>query len=245
MERKQEFAIIEQALEQASISKINDACRLILNERIESIVCSDREILRLTKSIISGFTPCIEIDIIKSEKTTTGQIPSKKILIYGILGALGVLMTFFINIGTHLLGCAAIGAAAYMSALLREQSKERKETTYKFKIKQKVEDIINELDEVFGSFKKLLVLNQLENQYSPILRWLQELWAESNEELQRDINRLLNQIKYEFVDYSNDLSAYFDANKAPDIEEATTTRPALRNKATGDIAVRGYVIIPL
>ena len=100
-------------------------------------------------------TFCIEIDIIKSEKTTTGQIPSKKILIYGILGALGVLMTFFINIGTQLLGCAAIGAAAYMSALLREQSKERKETTYKFKIKQKVEDIINELDEVFGSFKKL------------------------------------------------------------------------------------------
>ena len=42
MERKKEFAVLAEALSKTSVTRINEACRLILKERIDSVVCSDK-----------------------------------------------------------------------------------------------------------------------------------------------------------------------------------------------------------
>ena len=255
MERKKEFAVLADALSKSSITKINEACRLILKERIELIVCSDKEVLRLIKKFISSYSPLIERKEIKSEKSHKKPVSKNNIIGCSVLGVAGLLTATVVDdLGktlspsiavARLIGCVAVGAAAVWGTYLWEQSKGKKEIVYKSEIKQTVEDIINELDVVFETLKKLLMHNQLESQYSPIFNWLQDLWAESDNNLQKDIYKLLNRINYELVNYSTELSEYFDANKTTGIKEPTTTRPALRNKITGDIVERGYVIIPM
>lgn len=261
MERKKEFAVLADALSKTSITKINEVCRLILKERIESIVCSDKEVLRLIENFISGYSPCVEMNVTKREKSHKEPVSRNKKIICGVIGVAGLLTATLYNNNsivenlqkqsscdfslTRLLGCVAFGTAAVMGTFLWQESKEKKDISYNCEIKQTVEDIINELDIVFETIKRLLTHNQLESQYSPIFKWIQNLWAESDKDLQNDIHKLLNRINYELVNYSTELSEYFDANKATDIEEPKTTRPALRNKITGDIVERGYVIIPM
>lgn len=261
MERKKEFAVLAEALSKTSVTRINEACRLILKERIDSVVCSDKEVLRLIEKIISGYSPFVEMDVIKKEKSHKEPVTKNTKIICGVVGAAGIATATLYNNSSivenlqkqtscdfslvRLIGCVALGVAAVWGTLLWQQSKEKKEVSYNFKIKQTVEDIINELDVVFETLKRLLTHNQLESQYSPILKWFQNLWAESDNDLQNDIHKLLNRINYELVNYSTELSEYFDANKATDIEEPKTTRPALRNKITEDIVERGHVIIPM
>lgn len=261
MERKREFAVLADALSKTSITKINEVCRLILKERIETVVCSDKEVLRLIEKIISCYSPFVEINVTKREKYHKEAVSKNKKIICGAVGVAGLFTATLYNNSSivenlqkqsscdfsllRLFGCVAFGAAVVMGTLLWQQSKEKKEIIYNCEIKQAVEDVINELDVVFETLKRLLTHNQLESQYSPIFKWFQNLWAESDDDLQNDIHKLLNRINYEFVNYSTELSEYFDANKAIDIEEPKTTRPALRNKITGDIVERGYVIIPM
>ena len=255
MERKKEFAVLAEALSKTSVTRINEACRLILKERIDSVVCSDKEVLRLLEKIISGYSPLLEVKVIKSEKSHKKPVSKNNIIGCGVLGVAGLLTATLVdNLGktlspgiavTRLFGCVAFGVAAAWGTFLWQQSQEKKEISCDCKIKQTVEDIINELDAVFDTLKRLLTHNQLESQYSLIFKWIQNIWAESDNDLQNDIHKLLNRINYELVNYSTELSEYFDANKATDIEEPKTTRPALRNKITGDIVERGYVIIPM
>ena len=255
MERKKEFAVLAEALSKTSVTRTNEACRLILKERIDSVVCSDKEVLRLIEKIISSYSPLLEMKVIKSEKSYKKPVSKNNIIGCGVLGVAGLLTATLVdNLGktlspgiavTRLLGCVAFGLAATWGTLLWQQSQEKKESSCDCEIKQTVEDIINELDVAFETLKRLLTHNQLESQYSPIFKWIQNLWAESDNDLQNDIHKLLNRINYELVNYSTELSEYFDANKATDIEEPKTTRPALRNKITGDIVERGHVIIPM
>lgn len=261
MERKKEFAVLADALSNTSITKINEACRLILKERIESVICSDKEVLRLTEKIISCYSPFVEMNVTKREKSHKEPVSINKKIICGVVGVTGLFTATLYNNSSiveniqkqsscdfswmRLFGCVAFGAATVIGTLLWQQSKEKKEIAYNCEIKQTEEDIINELDVVFETLKKLLIHNQLESQYSSIFKWIQNLWAESDNDLQNDIHKLLNRINYELVNYTTELSEYFDANKATGIEEPNTTRPALRNKITGDIVERGYVIIPM
>lgn len=255
MERKKEFTFLADALSTSSVTKINDACRQILKERIGSVVCSDKEVFGLIEKLISNYSPLVEMNVQKIEKLHKETISNNKKIICGVVGVAGLLAATLYNNGSsqsscdfswmRLFGCVALGVGVTMGALMWEQSKEKKETIYRCEIKQKVEDIISELDVVFESLKRLLTHNQLECQYSSVFKWIQVLWAESDHNMRHDIHQLLNRINYELVEYSQDVSEYFDANKATDIAEATTTRPALRNKITGDIIERGYVIIPM
>lgn len=261
MERKKEFAVLAEALSKTSITRINETCRLILKDRIDSVVCSDKEVLRLVEKIISSYSPFVEMDVIKKEKSHKELVAKNTKIICGVVGAAGLVTATLYNNSSiveniqkqsscdfslvRLFGCVAFGVAVAWGTLLWQQSKEKKEILYNCKIKQTVEDIINELDVVFEILKRLLAHNQLESQYSPIFKWIQNLWAESDKDLQNDIHKLLNRINYELINYSTDVSEYFDANKATDIEKPKTTRPALKNKITGDIVERGYVIIPM
>ena len=262
MERKKEFKVLADTLSKCSITEINEVCRLILKERVESIVCSDKKVLDLIKKIISVYSPLVEISMIKSEKSHKEPVSSRnKKIICGLVGVAGLLTaTLYSNSSIvediqkqsscefsllRLLGCVAFGTATVVGTLLWQQSKDKKEIVYNYRIKQTVEDIINDLDVVFETLEKLMTHNQLEIQYSPLLRWLQRLWAESDNDMRKGICRLLDDIDYELVEYSTDLSEYFDSNKVTGINEPKTTRPALRNKFTKSFVEKGYVIVPL
>ena len=84
----------------------------------------------------------------------------------------------------------------------------------------------------------------MERKYSSILKWVQDLWSEGSDDVKSDIKKLLAKIKYEFVEFTPDLSLYFDSNQATDVEQPTTTLPAIRNMSTGDIVLNGHVIFP-
>lgn len=256
MERKKEFEILAKTLPLASVAKINEVCCQILRERVETIACSDKEMKRIVGKIVSTYTPQIELDVQKIEKPKQTRVPQNAKMFCWVLGVAGIFASTLYCENTNpqewlafswvrFLGSVALGTATYMGALIWSQSKEKKETVYKCKIKQTVEDVINELDMVFDSLKSLLTHNQLERQYLPILIWLRDLWAESDSELRKDVCKLLNRLNYEFVNYSAEISDFFGANKATDVNEITTTRPAIRNKFTGDIVENGYVIIPM
>lgn len=180
MERKKEFEVLNDVLSKTSITKINEACRLILKERVESIVCLDKIVLKLIETFISGYSPLIEMKEIKSEISHKKPVSKNNIVGCGVLGAAGLLMTTFVDsldktllpgiVATRLFGCVAVGVAAVWGTYLWEQSKKKKEIVYNYEIKQTVEDVIKELDVVFDTFKKLLIHNQLECQYSSIFR---------------------------------------------------------------------------
>lgn len=70
------------------------------------------------------------------------------------------------------------------------------------------------------------------------------MWSEGADDVKRDIEKLLIKIKYEFVEFTPDLSLYFESNQATDVTQPTTTLPAIRNMSTGDIVLNGHVIFP-
>ncbi len=259
MERKQEFTVVDKAIKECSIRKIKEVCQMILSERIKTIRCHDKEIQQLAEKIISTYSPFIEIKLIEIEEYVKHKhTKNDNKIICGGLGFLGLILSFVnINWSSYvhdsifeinwmgLGGCIIFGISTIWATHIMTKSKPQKKTINKYIIKQTVDDVIIELDNIFDSLKRLLMHNQLESKYLSILKWLQVLWAESDKDMQKDISKLLNRINYEIVDYSAELSEYFDANKVNDIEKPVTTRPALKNKFTGDIVERGYVIIPM
>lgn len=263
MERVKEFAVVKEALDKGSIPKINEVCRQVLLERIQGIQSADKVVRGVVEEIISGYSPCVEASVVSQQKQIPMQVPKKKMVLCGVVGFLGlVAASFNLNFAGSviekvepqpylefdvlgLLGCLALIVAAVWGVNLWMQSHTKCETTYKCVIKQRVEEIIRELDTMFDGLKSLLKHNQLERQYSPLLKWIQVLWAESDKALQNDVSKILDRIDYELVDYSPDMAEYFDANKATGVDEPQTTRPALRNKLTREIVERGYVIVPM
>ncbi len=263
MERVKEFALVKEALDKGSIPKVNVACRQVLLERTKGILCTDKEVRGVVEELISGYSPCVEVSVVEQHKSIPMQVSKNHKVLCGVMGFVGLLAaSFSLNFPVSamekmasqpflefnvlgLSGCVALIIAAVWGANLWMQSQSKSDTTYKCVIKQRVEDIIRELDAVSDSLKNLLLHNQLERQYSPLLQWIQVLWAEGDKGLQKDVCKILDRIDYELVDYSPGVAEYFDANKATGIDEPQTTRPALRNKLTKEIVERGYVIVPM
>lgn len=263
MERIKEFSTLSEALlSKDPMINVAKASRCILMERLNSVECFDKEILQIVKKLALGYTPRIDIEITSTQfakKDSPIQnkeiLKNKKVLSCGVIGLLGLCLsacnsealdkiTILGLSGARLLGCMFVGGATFaVKSFLDHQNTFSIEAEYK--VTQKVEDIIIELDDTFDCLKRLLYHNQLENQYAPILQWIQNLWAESDNEIQKDISKLLTKINYEFIEYDSNLSEYFDSNKTADVDKPMTTRPALRNKNSGEIVERGYVIIPL
>ena len=265
MERIKEFSALSEALlSKDSMINVTKASRCILMERLNSVECFDKEILQIVKKLASLYTPRIDIEITSTQLIKKNfpfqnkeMLKNKKVLSCGVIGLLGLCLSAcnsealdkisFLGLNSaRLLGCILVGGATFaVKSFLDHQDKPCIKTEYK--IKQKVEDIIIELDDEFDCLKRLLYHNQLENQYSSILQWIQNLWVEveSDNEIRKDISKLLTKINYEFIEYDSNLSEYFDFNKTADVDKLTTTRPALRNVNTGEIVERGHVIIPM
>lgn len=266
MERKKEFFTLTEALSaKYPVAEVTKVSRCILMERVNSVECIDNEILQIVKKLVSLYTPRIDVEItntqlLKREPSFHNKdiLKSKKMLSYGAIALLGLCLSscnsedldkisFLGFSSARLLGSILLGGstAFAIKSAIKDLRQDEPSIETKFKIKQKVEDIIIDIDNEFDCLKQLLYHNQLENQYSSILQWLQNLWIESNDELRKEICKLLAKIKYEFIEYDPSISAYFDSNKTADIDKPTTTRPAVRNKNTGEIVERGYVIIPM
>ena len=123
-----------------------------MKERIDSVVCSDKEVLRLIEKIISGYSPFVEMDVIKKEKSHKEPVTKNTKIICGVVGAAGLATATLYNNNSivenlqkqtscdfslvRLIGCVALGVAAAWGTLLWQQSKEKKEISYNFKIKQ-------------------------------------------------------------------------------------------------------------
>lgn len=265
MERKKEFSVLSEALlSENTTANIIQVSRCILMERINTVECYDKEISQIVKKLASLYTPQIDVEIQDNQlvKKNTRYfnkeiLKNKEVIGYGVAGLLGICLSscnsqaidkiavLGIN-GARLLGCLLVGGATFaIKNFIDSQNRPIIEKEYKYKIKQTVEDIIRGIDDEFENLKGLLNYNQLEVKYSSILRWIQDLWVESDSEIQKNINKLLAKINYEFIEYDTAFSEYFDSNKANDIDSPMTTRPALRNKKSGDIVERGYVIIPM
>ena len=87
--------------------------------------------------------------------------------------------------------------------------------------------------------------SELETRYSRILTWLHSLLEriEGNEWIEKDIEELLKHYGYEFVDFSMDNMCWFE--KSPgNVEQCTTSIPALVNIKTNRCIIKGHVITP-
>lgn len=264
MEREKEFSTLSEALSAKDpVAEVTRVSHRILEERVNSVQCFDKAILEIVIKLVSLYTPRIDVEItntqlVKRELSIPKKdmLKSKKMLGYGAIALLGLCLSscnsealdkisFLGFSGARLLGSILLGGstAFAIKSALKDLRQDEPSIATEYRIKQKVDDIIRDIDNEFGCLKGLLDHNQLEKQYSSILQWLQNLWIENNE-LRGEISRLLAKIGYEFVEYAPNLSPYFDSNRTADIDRLTTTRPAVRNKNTGEIVERGYVILP-
>jgi len=245
MERKQELLMISTALKSSNaLKKVQEASRQILVERIEAANIYDNEVRSVLIKVVSSIGLNIDMEVLKSQKVIKTPISHSKVIGCGVLGLIGLYATSCDSSLVRLLGgtmsiFAGLGAGYYL-----QNAKDIVHTSCEIKIVQSAADILSDIDDVFANFTGLFDCNQLERKYSSILKWIQGLWSEGADDVKRDIEKLLIKIKYEFVEFTPDLSLYFESNQATDVTQPTTTLPAIRNMSTGDIVLNGHVIFP-
>lgn len=245
MERKQELLMISDALKSSNaIKKVQEVCRQILAERIEAANIYDSEVRSVLIKVVSNMGISVDTEVLKSQKVVKSPVSHSMVIGCGVLGLIGLYATSYDSGLVRLLGGTMSIVAGFGAGYYLQNAKDVVQTSCEIKIVQNAADILSELDDVYANFTGLFDCNQLERKYSSILKWVQDLWSEGSDDVKSDIKKLLAKIKYEFVEFTPDLSLYFDSNQATDVEQPTTTLPAIRNMSTGDIVLNGHVIFP-
>lgn len=245
MERKQELLMISDALASGNaIKKVQEVCRQILVERIETVDICDSEVRNVLTKIVLNIGFSTDVEVLKSQKVIKTPVSRSKVIGCGVLGLIGLCATSCDSSFVRLLGGTMSIVAGFGAGYYLQSAKDVVQTSCEIKVVQSAADILSNVDDVYTNFVGLFDCNQLERKYSSILKWIQSLWSESSEDMKNDIKKLLTRIKYEFVEFSPDLSPYFDSNQATNVKQPTTSLPAIRNMSTGDIVLNGHVIFP-
>lgn len=244
MKRDEEKRLIIQALGTKDVEKETMAAvRQILKERVEEDSYADNVLHDMVAELANFVTPRLVIKrtvMFKHEPLSVSKLACS-----GIAGALGLWLIQNDSSMLRWCGGLAVAIGGFFLGKAITMSKVSRFDSINVKIDQEAQSIINEIDLIYESMHNIVRRNQLENQYASVLRWIQDLWVEGDEEIQNGVRKLLVKIKYELVDFAPEYSDFFDADKSPSITSPATTKPAVRNKGNGDIVVRGNVLFPM
>lgn len=106
---------------------------------------------------------------------------------------------------------------------------------------QRLQSIINN----FNESSKGLRLHET-GQGINTLEWMQRVYADNpeNQEIIKEINKLMKLNGYEFADYMEQLAEHFELSAA-NIKHAVTTKPAVIDAITGEVKIPGVHCIPM
>lgn len=229
---------IEQALQsEYSASEINSVCRDIIKGYLKTAPIKDRglesKLVRLIDNLDFYCDNHVKKQIISSLAVIRFVEWLKK-----VLGTVGLRVFAYILCFIPIFSIIGV----YLLVYLKKTCKNINATAEQHRA---INDLSQKVDYVGQAVKKIVAHNQLEGCYCGILRWLQyEYTITKDKELKESIQNLMLDYDYEFVDFDPNLTDCFEQNADIGISKLTMIRPAIRNKRTGEIPVKGHVVYP-
>ena len=245
MDRKEEIKLVVDAMQSDDIRQnVTSAVRQILNERLANTPYADASLHKTAVALAKHVNPTIRI-VHKPIATQHGHISTGTLVGCGVAGVLGLCAINSDNTALRWAGAVAVALGGLAAGCTIGKKASSATQPASAEAQQTYKDIMDETDATYRLLHDMCDRNQLETQYAAVLRFLQEMWADGDDNTKKDIRRLLGTINYEMADYEPQYSDFFDSSRAANISQPLTTKPAVRNLKTGEIVERGHVITPM
>lgn len=243
---------LKQMLDQSvSLDLIQQKCQKVLSSTFENFDFTDSKLKHAILELCNH-----EIFPIKYRINNENVAPivpkTKAIVIYGILGLIGISTSLYSNRTDNIFldtlgGLVTLASGIGVGYYCAKRKTSMQPHTY-LTIVSTVDEMSEMIDSAHKSILKLAELVPTEVD-SEILQWFQKLYAKScrdsdKKNLKEDIEDLMFRLGYEFVYYTPNDIDYFDASNA-NITEVYTTVPAVRNSVTNKVVLSGRVVFPL
>ena len=257
-----EIEKIQEALQSADPQKnVNNVCRSILDYRLLHDTFNDNNVRTICRDMVKTLRfpleYCFQKQMKKKEPRDVQSLSSKPrtFFKYGAVALLGVTLAVasnhikskpkahFVNIvGICMAAASAFYGGGQYSRLQIDNPIDT--SSEKLVVKTTAEDVLRMVEETYRMLKPLSEFNQMEGRYSSVLDWLQQQYRTKDKAMKDNIVRLMEDIGFEFVDYSPDLQDHFNYQNA-NVQETTTTLYAVRNVSSGIFVCKGLVLSPL
>lgn len=234
-----------------SIERAQTICREILSNRISKYEFKNKSVKSICENIVNNISFPIESKTEIEEIEFINNKHRNKCYILGgisICGIISSLLTKEQNSITTIMNIVSVlsGSASgfYYAKSIDKQIRRA------IKIVTPKETLIAYID---GLYKKFI---QLDNAFSEsrtihneLLIWFQTMYAWACRDLTRnrlkeDINDIMLRFGYEFIDFTQNYADFFDASNA-NVNEVSTTVPALFSTNKHEVILRGKVVFPI
>lgn len=233
------------------------ACRTIVKEYLETIDIKDRELKFQLKGLVDNLD--FDVDIRVKEFIESRYVPMNRSnefwflqhiapLLDQLVGRLGTKVMWLIGVLLCLIPVFSLIGATVVCYLMMPKHKgvHVPFKRYEVVVSTTEDELAKKIDAICDIIRKLASTNQFEGRYRGVLLWFQNTYCDTDScELKESIRRLLHNFYYEFVDFAPEFTDFFDVTQAVDLQELTTSSPAIRNELTNEFVLRGHVVCPL